>query len=376
MKAQIKLGRIFGVEIGLHYSWFIIAFLITLSLAAQFKVTNPDWGDNLRWGLAIITAVLFFAAIVLHELSHAAVAKARGLPVRSITLFALGGVAQIEKEAADAKTEFWMGIIGPITSLVIGAICLAIALALGWTPPEFPKTPVPAMLMWLGYINISLGIFNLIPGFPLDGGRVLRGIVWWVTGEAKRATKIATRVGQFIAFAFIVFGIMRFFGGAGFGGLWIAFIGWFLLNAARDSYAQIAVTDGLQGIQVKDVMAQDYPIVDGYLNLQNFVEQHLARVGRRCFVVEVNGRSEGIITPSEVSGVQQARWPYTTVADVMRPLEEVRTVSPDTPLNNALALMAENDLNQLPVISNGKLAGMITRAHVMQLLQTRAELHV
>jgi Zn-dependent protease len=231
MKAQIKLGRIFGVEIGLHYSWFLIALLITLSLAEQFRVNNPGWGVNLRWALAVFTAVLFFAAIVAHELSHALVAKARGLPVRSITLFALGGVAQIEKEAADAKTEFWMGIIGPITSLVIGAICLALTLALGWTPPEFPKRPLPAMLMWLGYINIGLGIFNLIPGFPLDGGRVLRGILWWMTGNAKRATMIASRVGQFIAFAFIVLGIMRFFGGAGFGGLWIAFIGWFLLNA-------------------------------------------------------------------------------------------------------------------------------------------------
>src|SRR6185436_8100536 len=247
MKAQIKLGRIFGVEIGLHYSWFIIALLITLSLASQFSLTNPEWSDNLRWGLAIITAVLFFAAIIAHELSHALVAKARGLPVRSITLFALGGVAQIEKEAADAKTEFWMGIIGPITSLVIGAICLAITVALGWTPPEFPKRPLPAMLMWLGYINIGLGIFNLIPGFPLDGGRVLRGILWWITGNAKRATMIASRVGQFIAFGFIVLGIARFFGGAGFGGLWIAFIGWFLLNASRESYAQVAITEGLRG---------------------------------------------------------------------------------------------------------------------------------
>lgn len=376
MKAQIKLGRIFGVEIGLHYSWFIIALLITLSLAAQFKVTNPDWSDSLRWGLAILTAVLFFAAIVAHELSHAAVAKARGLPVRSITLFALGGVAQIEKEAADAKTEFWMGIIGPITSLVIGVVCLAVTLALGWRPPEFPKNPLPSMLMWLGYINISLGIFNLVPGFPLDGGRVLRGVIWWITGDATRATRIASRIGQLIAFGFILLGLVRFFSGAGFGGLWIAFIGWFLLNASRESYAQVAITEGLRGVRVGDVMSQDYSTVDGYLNLHNFVEQHLARTGRRYFVVEVNGRPEGIITPGEVSGVPHARWPYTTVADVMRPLDAVRTIAPESPVDKALELMAGNDLNQLPVMSNGKLAGMISRAHVLQLLQTRAELHV
>src|SRR5215510_13323312 len=183
MKAQIKLGRIFGVEIGLHYSWFIIALLITFSLADQFQLNNPRWTSTLRWGLAVVTAVLFFVSIVAHELSHALVAKARNLPVKSITLFALGGVAQIEKEATDAKTEFWMGIVGPITSAIIGFLLLGIALALGWTPMSgtpmsTPDTPLLAMLVWLGYINITLAIFNMIPGFPLDGGRVLRAIAW------------------------------------------------------------------------------------------------------------------------------------------------------------------------------------------------------
>jgi Zn-dependent protease/predicted transcriptional regulator len=347
-----------------------------LSLAAQFKLNNPDWRDGLRWGLAIVTAVLFFAAIVAHELSHALVAKLRGLPVRSITLFALGGVAQIEKEAEDAKTEFWMGIIGPITSLVIGVICLGVTLALGWTPPEFPKQPLPAMLMWLGYINIGLGIFNLVPGFPLDGGRVLRAIIWWMTGNANRSTVIAARVGQFIAFGFIVLGIMRFFGGAGFGGLWIAFIGWFLLNASRESYSQVAIKEALGGVRVADVMSRDYPTVETYSNLQTFVEQHLVRTGRRCFVAILKGHPEGIITASDVKDVPQARWPYTTVADVMRPFDEVRTVATDTPLNQALEAMAGGDLNQLPVVANGELVGMISRAHVLQLIQTRSELRV
>jgi len=376
MKAQIKLGRIFGVEIGLHYSWFLIALLITLSLAAQFRLNNPDWSDGLRWGLAITTALLFFAAIVAHELSHALVAKSRGLPVRSITLFALGGVAQIEKEAVDAKTEFWMGIVGPITSLVIGVICLGIALAMGWTPPGFPARPLPAMLMWLGYINVTLAVFNMIPGFPLDGGRVLRAVVWWITGDAKRATTIAARVGQLVAFGFIVLGVFRFFGGAGFGGLWIAFIGWFLLSASRESQAQVAITEGLKGVRVADVMSRDYPTVDGYSNLQTFVEEHLVRTGRRCFVVTVNGRPEGMITPNEITEVPRARWPYTTVADVMRPLDQVRTVGPDTPVTEALEVMAREDLNQLPVATDGQLVGVIARAHVLQLLQTRAELHV
>ena len=376
MKAQIKLGRVFGVEIGLHYSWFIIALLITFSLAGEFQQNNPQWSDSLRWSLAIVTAVLFFGSIVVHELSHAVVAKARGLPVRAITLFALGGVAQIEKEAADAKTEFWMGIVGPITSLVIGLICLGITFALGWTPPNFPQQPLPAVLMWLGVINIGLAIFNMIPGFPLDGGRVLRGILWWITGNARRATNIASRVGQIIAFLMIIYGVMQFFGGAGINGLWLTFIGWFLLSASRESYAQMMITEGLRGLRVKDVMSGDYTTVDAHLNLQTFAEEHLMRSGRRFFVVTINDRPEGIITPHEIHEVPRARWPFTTIGDVMRPLDRTHSVGPNTSVTDALEMMARQDLNQLPVVSGGVLAGLISRSHILQLIQTRSELHL
>ena len=376
MRAQIKLGRIFGVEIGLHYSWFLIALLITFSLAGHFQANNPGWSDSLRWGVSIVTAILFFVAIVVHELSHALVAKFRGLPVRSITLFALGGVAQIEKEAADAKTEFWMGIIGPITSFVIGVVCLAITVALGWTPPDLPQRPLPAMLMWLGLINIGLAIFNMIPGFPLDGGRVLRGIIWWITGNAKRATTIAARVGQFIAFAMIIYGVLQFFRGTGINGLWMVFIGWFLLSASRESYAQMVISEGLRGLRVADVMSRDFPVVDANTNLQTFTEENLTRTGRRFWVVTLNAQPEGIITPNEIGTVPRNRWPYTTVADVMRPLDATRTVNPNTPVTEALEVMAQQDLNQLPVVSERGLAGLISRAHILQLIQTRAELHL
>lgn len=376
MKAQIKLGRILGVDIGLHYSWVLIAVLITFSLVGHFEENNPRWSESLRWIVAIVTALLFFAAIVVHELSHAIVARARGLPVKSITLFALGGVAQIEKEAADAKTEFWMGIIGPITSFVIGVICLLLTVALGWTPPELPQQPIPAMLMWLGLINIGLAIFNMIPGFPLDGGRVLRGIIWWITGNARRATTIAARVGQFIAFAMILYGVMQFFRGTGFSGLWMIFIGWFLLSASRESYAQMVISEGLRGLRVADVMSRDFPVVDAHTNLQTFAEEHLMRTGRRFFVVTLNERPEGIITPNEINSVPKNRWPYTTIGDVMRPLDATRTVGPNTPVSDALEVMASQDLNQLPVIADGGLVGLLSRSNILQLIQTRAELHL
>lgn len=376
MKPQIKLGRVFGVEIGLHYSWFLIALLITFSLEDQFQLNNPLWSASLRWGLALVTAVLFFISIVAHELSHALVAKARGLPVRSITLFALGGIAQIEKEAADAKTEFWMGIVGPITSFLIGVLCLGIAFAFGWAPPQLPHQPLPAILMWLGVINIGLALFNMIPGFPLDGGRVLRGLLWWITGNARRATTIAARVGQVIAFGMIIYGVMQFFDGAGINGLWLAFIGWFLLSASRESYAQMVVSEGLRGLRVADVMSGDYPTVDSYLNLQTFAEDHLMRSGRRFFVVTVNGHPEGVITLNEINEIPRARWPYTTAGDVMRPLNRTRSVGPNTPVTEALEMMASQDLNQLPVVSGDVLAGLISRAHILQLIQTRAQLHL
>ena len=376
MKAHIKLGRIFGVAVGLHYSWIIIAFLVTLSLRSQFAIDHPDWGAPTTWTIAIITGLLFFVSILLHELSHAAVAKLRGIPVRAITLFALGGVAQIEKDAADAKSEFWMGIIGPITSIAIGIVCLVLAWLLGWGLAVGTGSPPAAMFMWLGVINIALGIFNMIPGFPLDGGRVLRAVVWWVTGDANRSTRIAAGVGQLVALGFIVLGIFRFFSGAGFGGLWIAFIGWFLLDAARASGAQVEITERLNGVKVGDVMAQQFPIVDANSNLQTFVQEHLLPTGHRCFVVSEQGRPAGIITPHEVKAVDRARWPYTILGDVMRPLESLRTVSPQRPVAEALEMMGREDVNQMPVVQDGRLAGIITRAHILRVLQTRAELDI
>ena len=178
MKSQIKLGTVFGVELGLHYSWLVIALLITFSLVAQFHAVNRDWSEALVWTTAIITGVLFFACLFAHELSHAVVAKAHGIPVHKITLFLLGGVAQIEKEASDPKTEFWMAIVGPITSGVLGLVMFALARLSGWTLWTSPTTPGTALLVWLGYINLALGAFNMIPGFPLDGGRVLRCVTY------------------------------------------------------------------------------------------------------------------------------------------------------------------------------------------------------
>ena len=189
MRAQIKLGRIAEIPIGLHYSWFLIALLITLSLAQHFHDTTRQWSEPVVWIAAIGTGLLFFAALLLHELAHSLVARAHGMRIRSITLFALGGVSQIESDPPDAKTEFWMAIAGPLTSAAIGILLLLIALFVGWRPGITPGDPLISVLVWLGYINVALAVFNMVPGYPLDGGRVLRAIIWRITRNptARRA---------------------------------------------------------------------------------------------------------------------------------------------------------------------------------------------
>lgn len=373
MEAHVPLGRILGVKIGLHFSWILIAFLIVFSLSARFRTVHPDWGAGTIWVLSMATAGLFFASIVAHELSHAMVAKARGLPVHSITLFALGGVARIEKESANAETEFWMGIVGPISSACIGVLCLGAASALGWPFLAEPETPLLAMLVWLGYINLVLAAFNMLPGFPMDGGRVLRAAVWHVTGDEDRATRVATTSGQVVAVGFILLGIISFFQGAGLGGLWIAFIGWFLLGAARASAAQQDLSENLRGVRVSDVMSRDCPIVDGRSNLETFVEEVL-RTGNRCFLIVEHDKVTGLITPHEVKAVDKSKWPYKTVFEVMRPLDELRTVTPDAPASEALEIIGREGVNQLPVVSDARLEGVVSRERIVQYLVTRAEL--
>lgn len=374
MRSNIKLGTIFGVELGLHYSWLVIALLITFSLAAQFHAVNADWAETVVWATAILTGVLFFACLFAHELSHALVAKARGLPIHKITLFLLGGVAQMEEEAADPKTEFWMAIVGPITSAVLGFLLLVLARATGWAPPASPATPIAALLVWLGYINLALAAFNMIPGFPLDGGRVLRAIIWWSTGNVDRSTRAAARVGQVIAALFIAYGVLRFFQGAGLGGLWMAFIGWFLLQASSATFLQVQTGKLLAGLQVKDVMSRTLEIVSPHLSLHDFVNQHLMRTGKRCYLVMENGQMLGMITANEVRRVEPARWPLRQVIDVMRPVSDIHFVNPEMPALQALETMSREDVHQLPVMANGHIEGIVTRAHVLEVLQSRSEL--
>ncbi len=374
MKSTIGLGRWFGVPVGLHYSWFVIAWLIALSLTSQFSAENPAWSVGMVWTLALVTAALFFVCIVLHELGHATVARLSGVPVRGITLFALGGIAQIEKEAAAPSKEFWMAIAGPAVSIAIGLGCRVVAGAAGWLGPGLALSGFAAVMGWLAYINVALALFNLIPGFPLDGGRVLRSIVWAVTHSAERATRIAARTGQAVAFLFIGGGLFALLAHADAGGLWIAFIGWFLLEGAQGYYLQAQLSETLQGVRVGDVMARECATVDASTTLQRFVDDWLLRTFSRCFAVNREHQIVGLISPADVKHVDRSRWPEVRVSDVMRPIASLHAIAPDVPAGEALALMGRENVNQLPVVSDGHLEGVVTRSHLIQLVQMRREL--
>lgn len=373
MRGQITLGRIVNIEIGLHYSWFLIAALLTMSLGGHLYSVNPQWPQTMVWAAAIVTALAFFVALLAHELSHAAVARARGVPVPSITLFALGGLVRMDRDTADARTEFWMGLAGPVASVAIGIAALGLATLLGWRYEATPTTPGMVMLVWFGWTNLILAAFNMIPGFPLDGGRILRAIIWWISGKRDRATRIAAGLGQAVAFGFIAFGILSFFRGAGFGGLWLAFIGLFLSGAANAAATEVAIGESLRGVHVGDVMAQDCPTISRSTPVSE-IAQEVLRTGKRCFLVVDDGHVAGLLTPLEVRTVDRERWPSTPAGEAMRPLEQLHQIAAEAPVTEALDVLGREDVNQLPVVDHGRLRGVISRDQIVRLLSARAEL--
>lgn len=367
---SVKLTTIRGIEVGVHYSWFIIFFLITFSLTGRFVSEHPRWTQAEHYTVGILTSLLFFSSIFLHELAHSFVALAKGIPVRSITLFVFGGVAQIGKEPDRPLTEFQIAIAGPITSAV-----LALAFGLISHLAEDQLEHVAALGGWLASINLMLALFNLVPGFPLDGGRILRAVLWHVTGSFSKATRIAAGSGQTVGYALIVGGIWTgLVTGNWFSGLWLAFIGWFLLNAAQESVLQLSIRSALSGLRAEDIMARDCPTVSGQLSLADLVHEHILRTGRRCFLVSQNGRLEGLVTLHQVKAVPQARWGDSFVVQAMTPIDRLHAVAPETAILEVLRVMEQHDVNQVPVTQAGRLLGMITRDHLLRVLYANLEL--
>ena len=370
MPGSFRLGKIAGIEIDINVSWIIILVLLTVSLATGwFPQLYPGWSIATYWVVSLISALLLFVSVLLHELSHSLVARRRGLAVKNITLFIFGGVSNIEQEPKSPGVEFQMAVVGPLTSLLIGAVCYLLLLPLRGT-----HSPLESILFYLAATNILLGLFNLIPGFPLDGGRVLRSIVWKITGSLAKATRVASLSGQIIAYLFIFWGLWQLFGGDVLDGIWIGFIGWFLLSAAQSANTQVALQSALRGVTVAEVMNPTPPTVPANISLQKLTDEYFLPHGLRCALVMQGDRLAGLITLSDIRHVPREQWGYIPVSQAMIPVERLHVVSPQQGLNDVLPLMAGRDVNQLPVVQNGVPVGIVSRDAILRYLEVQRSL--
>jgi Zn-dependent protease/predicted transcriptional regulator len=386
LSSGFKLFRIFGIDIRLDWSWIFIFLLITWNLAAGvFPQMHPDWNPALTWAVAIAASLLFFASILAHELAHSVVAKSRGLPVKTIILFLFGGVSNIEREPDSPATELIMAIVGPITSIALGFAFLFLGIATtgaGISMNDLAKAnPISTLLLWLGPVNIVLGVFNLIPGFPLDGGRVLRSILWAATGNFKKATKLAAASGQVVAWIFIIAGLSMAFGirvpwlGTGFtAGLWLAFIGWFLHNAAASSYQQVLVHDLLRGVPVTRLMRSDIPRIAPNVSVTDLVHDHMMVQDERCFPVIDGDRMVGLVCLEDVRKLPRDQWETTPVSRIMTPADKLEVITPQADADEALNRLGARDIRQVPVVENGHLLGILRRRDILRYLQLQSQL--
>lgn len=366
-RGGFRIGRLFGIDIVVDYSWILIFGLLAWSLAEHYLAVHQDWSGALRWGLAILTSILFFASVLAHEFAHSLVSKSQGIPVPRITLFIFGGASQIAEEPRRARDEFVMALVGPLTSLVLAGIFGAI-----WDLAQ-SNAVIAEVAGWLAGINLMLAVFNLLPGFPLDGGRVLRSIAWAITKNLRRATQIAVWGGMLVAWILIFVGLAQTLGGDIGDGLWIAFVGWFLQGAAVQEGQVTVVHDILRGHFVREVLETDCPHVLKQLSLDVFLESVAIPSGKRCFVVTEGDQLLGLLTMHRLQEVPRSKWETTRVGDIMIPPEKLVAARMDEDLSELLDRMGQSDINQMPVLEEGRFRGLVTRAHVLDFLRAHAD---
>lgn len=373
----LKIATIGGIAIKLHWSWLIIVFLLTTSLAAgRFPDRIPGENEAFYWIISAIASVLFFVSVLLHELSHSFTARALGYGVREIVLFIFGGVANIEQEPKKARDEFFIAVVGPLMSLLLAGLFYLLLLFV--TPPlRRAGAGAAAIFEYLGFVNLLLAAFNMIPGFPLDGGRVLRSIIWGVNRNFGAATRIAGAVGQIVAYIFIGYGIYQTFNSGDIGnGLWIAFIGWFLLNAAQSSVAAVVVRETFRGAQVLNLMEPPPPSIRPTSTLAHLFSSFIIPYNLRAVpVTEADGRLVGIVTLNGIREVPQDEFGIATVGQYMVGVDRLRPVLPTDGLDLAMSILNETDLDQLPVVDpNGHLIATLSRARILRWVQLRDEM--
>jgi Zn-dependent protease len=382
----LRLGSVRGIELRVDWSLAFIFFLISFNLGAGlFPLQHPGWSSLMRWAVALVAAALFFASVLAHELSHALVARRLGIPVHGITLFIFGGVARIGGEPPSARAELLMAGVGPLTSLVIGAASIALGLLIAGTagatdPAAFVARlgPLSTILLWLGPINVLLALFNLLPGFPLDGGRVLRAILWSASGDLVKATRWASIAGRVVALTLVFIGALMlfgqrvpFFGGGIVSGLWLILIGWFLHSGAMASQQQVVARETLRGVPVARLMRQGGIATAPSMTLDEAAERFLEARDARCLPVLDGPRLVGMVCTGDLRRVPRAQWPQQTVAGVMTPADRIAVVTPAEPMADALDKLAARGFDQIPVVEEGTLRGFLRRADVLRWLELR-----
>jgi len=365
-----KIGKFFGFEISVHWSWLFIFFLVTWTFATGIiEEFYPEWAGERRWIVGAGISLIFFLSILLHEMSHSVLARRYGIPVTGITLFVFGGVSSLQKEPANARQEFWIAVVGPLTSLAIAAVFAAGYFVL--TPIDEGAGGVSANL---AIINLAIGVFNLIPGFPLDGGRVLRSVFWAQKRNLLDATRIASNAGQMVAYLIMALGVASFFFVSVISGVWLFLIGNFLRGASEASYQQLFMETVLKGIPASSVARTDYVVVAPDLTLAALVEEHVLAGHGRAFPVTAGEELLGLVTLTDLRKVARDEWQSTTVYRAMTPLSKLRTVGMRDDLPRVLAEMAAGDINQVPLVDGRLLRGLIHRSDVIRYIQARQEI--
>jgi Zn-dependent protease/CBS domain-containing protein len=384
-----RFGRVSGIELYVDWSLAIIFALVAFGLGAgALPRWHPDWNPLLRWVVAFTAALAFFTSILLHELSHALVGRVYGVKVPRITLFVFGGMAHMQGEPSTPKAELLMAAAGPLVSFIIGSVATFVGVHLAGavdatTPEQVVETagPIATILLWLGPINVILAIFNLVPGFPLDGGRVFRALLWWGTGDLDRATRWASRAGQAVGWTLIILGVLMAFGfrvpffGTGLGGgLWIALIGWFLNNAARMSYAQMRMRRRLSHVPVRTMMRASLDTVTPGTTIAELVRDHIMKTDQTTFPVLDETGLAGMVSTRDVQRIPSDEWSFVTVRQVMTAAEDVPSIDADADASEALERLATGELEQLPVTEHGRLSGFVRRQDILKWLSLQPDL--
>lgn len=367
MNGTIRVGNLFGIPFYVARSWFLVLGLVTWTYTSGLAAQFPGLGGSLPWLLGLITALLLFASVLAHELGHSFVALRQGIEVKSITLFLFGGLASLEKESKTPAEAFWVAIAGPLVSLLLFGLLTAINLGTA------VSGPLAAILGVLAYVNLALALFNLIPGLPLDGGNILKALVWKITGNPYKGVVFASRVGQFIGWIAVISGLIPLLLFGSFGNIWNLLIGWFLLQNAGRAAQSATVQEKLKGLTAADAVTPDSPVVPAYLSLREFADESILGNPnwRRFLVTDNEGQLVGAIAVDDLKTLPTSRWSEMQVKDLMQPIEQSAVVQSEQSLLEAVMVLEQQQRAALPVIrENGVLVGILEKASILRLLQS------